>query len=213
MWDTVLDHEYGYAKGLAKKTYLVCKIDGVSKLIIKENTEGTHAEINFIKYLRTNSVAEKHLTVYINNSPCADCAKELKDYLKENEDINFTLYVTHLYNIRRESCQLRADKKKKEGHMDCIKSRDHEANYQGLRDLMSLGDNRCKLEGFTKDVWGELHKVMGLTEKFHQRIKKYDTKNETENHDRSRKSEDINIKEDLVHVNKDSNPWHGIKKH
>lgn len=210
MWDTVLDHRYGYANGLANKTYLVCKIDGVSIPIITENTTGTHAEKQLIIYLEKKKVAKNNLTVYINNSPCAVCAEELQAYLEKNKGIRLTLYVTHLYNIKRRSCQLRANDKEKEGHMDYIDGDEHEANYQGLRDLMSLGSNRCKIEGFTKGVWSELHEVMGLTEDCKQRMKKYDTTNTT--HDRSRKSEDSNIILDLVHVNEYSNPWHGIVK-
>lgn len=113
-----------------------------------------------------------------------------------------------MYNIRRRSCQLRAAAKENESHMNSIKENEHEANYQGLRDLMSLGGNRCKIEAFTEDVWRELHKVMGLNEDCQQRMKKYDTKitymypekNLIKSHDRSRKREDIYIKEDLIHL-------------
>lgn len=178
MWNTVLYHGYGYSSlggSLAKTTYLVCKIDSVPKTIIKENDEDTHehAEHILIKYLEKENVvtqndegihADKNLqdnleekpfipkkiTVYINNSPCAACAKELKDYLEKNQDIHLTLYVTHLYMIKRKSCQDRADKEN-ESHMIGIDDKVHERNYQGLRNLLSLRDNRCKIEAFTKN--------------------------------------------------------------
>lgn len=92
--------------------------------------------------------------------------------------------------------------------MNFIKEDEHKANYQGLRDLMSLGDNRCKMEAFTEDVWRELYKVMGLTkDDVQQRMKKYNTKitdplNTKKSHDRCRKIEDIKIKEDLIHLQK-----------
>lgn len=101
--------------------------------------------------------------------------------------------------------------------MNFIKEDKHKANYQGLRDLMSLGDNRCKMEAFTEDVWRELYKVMGLTkDDVQQRMKKYNTKitdplNTKKSHDRCRKIEDIKIKEDLIHLQKNVDPWYGIR--
>lgn len=218
MWNTVLNHGYGYSilgGNLATTTYLVCKIDGVPGTIIKRNQEGTHAEEQLVNDLEQMKLLKKKITVYINNSPCADCALILKTYLKKNKGIHLTLYVTHLYDIRRMSCEMGA--KKNEGHMKFIKENEHEANYQGLRDLISLGDNRCKIEAFTEDVWRELHKVMGLTKDCQERMKKYDTKitdpmNPKKSHDRSRKEEDTYIEEDLIHLQENVDPWHGIKK-
>lgn len=208
MWNTVLDHKYGYSQiggRLATKTYLVCKINSVPKPIIKENDKGTHAEQKLIDYLENKTTATTKVTVYMNNSPCKDCAQKLKHYLKENDGIHLTLYVTHLYNIKRKSCQDRAYKEN-ESHIKYIGNDEHVANYKGLRDLMNLGDNRCKIEAFTEDVWRELHEVMGLTEDVQQRMTTYDTTNTKKSHDRSRKSEDINIKNDLFHLQANANP-------
>lgn len=222
MWDTVLNHGYGYSDlggKLAKKTYLVCKIDTVPNPIIQENKDGKHAEEYLMENIEQYTTGSKKVTVYINNSPCAACAGILKTYLeKKNKVIDLTLYVTHLYNIRRKSCQLRADANENEGHRNVINENEHEANYKGLRDLMSLGGNRCKIEAFTEDVWRELHEVMGLLpEDCEQRMKKYDTKNtdpqnKMKSHDRSRKSEDSNIKRDLEHIKVNADPWHGIPR-
>lgn len=80
MWNTVLNHGYGYGKlggSLATTTYLVCKIDNVPKAITKENNYGTHAEKKLIEYLKERRL-QKKVTVYTNNSPCAACANELK---------------------------------------------------------------------------------------------------------------------------------------
>lgn len=176
MWNTVLNHGYGYSPfggSLAKKTYLVCKIDRVPKTILKENDveshvhaehilinylekenvvtqndEGIHADKNLQDNLEEKPLIQKKITVYINNSPCAACAEKLKNYLEKNQDIHLTLYVTHLNRIKRKSCQDGADKKN-ESHLDHIPAPEHVANYQGLRNLMSLGDNRCKIEAFT----------------------------------------------------------------
>lgn len=205
MWNTVLNHKKGYDKSggsLASNTYLVCKIDTVPKPIIQENdTEGKHAEQNLIDYLENQTTATTKVTVYMNNSPCKDCAGILKTYLEKNKGIDLTLYVTHLYNIKRKSCQDSAER-----HIKYIRNTEHAANYERLRDLMNLGDNRCKIEAFTKDVWRELHEVMDLTEDFQQRITTYGTTNTMKSHDRSRKDEDSNIKRDLEHIEANADP-------
>lgn len=213
MWNTVLNHRYGYGVlggNLATTTYLVCKIDGEPETIIKRNQDGTHAEKQLVNHLEQMKLLKKKITVYINNSPCAACSQILKDYLEKNKDIHLTLYVTHLYKIRRESCRLLAIDEKTEVHMNYININEHEANCKGLRDLMSLGGNRCKIEAFTEDVWRELHEAMGLTKDYQQRKKKYDTiitnPENTKNHDRSRKREDINIKNDLIHLQENVDP-------
>lgn len=107
MWNTVLNHGYRYSSlggSLATKTYLVCKIDSVPETIIKENDKGTHAEKKLIDNLKKMPLLQNSVTVYINNSPCAACVKILKTYLEEKTSIHLTIYVTHLYNIRRRSC-------------------------------------------------------------------------------------------------------------
>lgn len=212
MWNTVLNHKKGYKKSggsLASNTYLVCKIDTVPELIIRENdTGGKHAEQKLIDdYLENKTTATTKVTVYMNNSPCKDCAGILKTCLEKNKGIDLTLYVTHLYNIKRKSCQDSAER-----HIKDITNKEHAANYKRLRDLMNLGDNRCKIEAFTRDVWRELHKVMDLTEDFQQRITTYGTTNTMKSHDRSRKDEDSNIKRDLEHIEANADPQHGIPR-
>lgn len=56
MWNTVLYSPRGGS--LAKITYLVCKIDGVPRPIIKENDDDTHvhAEHILIDYLEKGNV-------------------------------------------------------------------------------------------------------------------------------------------------------------
>lgn len=65
MWNTVLYHGYGYSPrggSLAKITYLVCKIDGVPRPIIKENDDDTHvhAEHILIDYLEKGNVVTQN---------------------------------------------------------------------------------------------------------------------------------------------------------
>lgn len=206
MWKTVLNHRYGYmpSQGLASTTYLVCTIDGVHEPIILNNVNN-HAEMNLIQYLETKYKGPMKMTIYINNSPCADCAKSLKKFLEINVNIQLILHVTHLYNIIRTSCKLRADAGKDENHIHFIKGKNHVANYRGLRNLMSLGGNRCRIEAFTKDVWLALLAVMGMSKESRKRvIQLYGLK--LGNYDRSRKDEDRRIKKDLNHIKLHSDP-------
>lgn len=212
MWKTVLNHERGYmpSESLATTTLLVCTINGVHKPIITCNDSFGHAEDTLITYLKTNYKGPMKLTIYINNSPCASCAGSLKDFLETNLNIQLTLHVTHLYNIIRKSCKLRADAGKAENHIKWIREK-HEKNYSGLRDLMSLGGNRCRIESFTKEVWEALLAVMDMSEESRKRIMRvYGLK--LENYDRSRQGEDRRIRKDLNHIKSHSDPWHDINK-
>lgn len=208
MWKTVLHHGRGYFEGLASKTLLVCRIDGVHDTITSCN-DNLHAEYILINHLKTIYNGPMKMTVYINNSPCAECAERLKNFLETNVNIQLILHVTHLYNIKRKSCKLRADAGKHENHMHYIK--DHENTYRGLRDLMSLGGNRCRIESFTKEVWEALLAVMNMSEESRKRIMRaYGLK--FEHYDRSRQGEDRRIRKDLNHIKSHSDPWHGINK-
>lgn len=205
MWKTVLDHELGYIKGLASTTYLVCTIDGVHEPIIY-NDRLSHAEVKLIIYLEKNYKGPMKLTIYINNSPCASCAKLLKTFLEKNQNIQLILHVTHLYNIKRKSCKLERDAGKDEKHIDYIEGKVHEDQYLELRNLMSLGGNRCRIESFTKEVWVALLAVMDMSEKSRtQFIQSYALK--LENDDRSRQGEDRRIRKDLNHIKSHSGPW------
>lgn len=211
MWKTVLNHRYGYMsiQDLASTTCLVCTIDGVHEPIILSVNVNHHAIRNLIANLETKYKGPMKITIYINNSPCASCA--LKEFLEKNVNIQLILHVTHLYNIKRKSCQLRRDAKKDETHMDEIGDEIHKANYNNMRELMSLGGNRCRIEAFTKDVWEALFAVMGMSNESRKRaMQLYDLK--LKNQDRSRQGEDRRIRKDLNHIKLHSDPWHEIKK-
>lgn len=218
MWNTVLDHEYGYINGLANTTYLVCTINGEPDRICIKNKKGTHAEEKLTDYLRAKYIATPNvtctITVYINNSPCDKCAEMLNNLLQEFENIKLVLYVTHLYNIRRRSCQLNweGNSQKKDKHMGYIRFENHENNYQGLRGLMNLEENRCRIDAFTKDVWKALYEVMVISEELKQTMMTEYTKTTNGEHVRSRESEDININLDLSYLQENSDPWKKIAK-
>lgn len=180
-----------------KEVYLICMIEGQDPMKIQnkkqndsKNITGIHAEKILINQLKNQQHSKKTVTVYINNSPCYNCAKSLKKFVDEN-NIRLTLYVTTLYCIERMSCV-----KRKESHT--LSSEVTDAVYCGLRYLMLPGPGHCAIEAFTKEVWGNLLDALGLEGEKERFLLKYDRKKK--GHDRSRKTEDIRIKKDLNYI-------------
>lgn len=200
MWDTVLDHNNGYQQKLASSTYLVYKIEGMHKPGILKN-DTAHAEKQLISIIQGNFTAPLKIIIYINNSPCAECATSLKQFMVDNQNIKMVLYIAHLYNIKRSSCVLRAALKKESRHVDCIPKAFHEKNYLGLRNLMSIGGHRCRIEAFKKKVWEDLLALTGIStqmmDNYNRRKKGYD---------RSRQNEDKRIKKDLNEIKRKPKP-------
>lgn len=199
MWDTVLDHIRGYQDGLATTTCLVYTIEGINKPGIIKNTS-QHAEEILIHQLR-NFEEPLKITVYINNSPCFNCANLLKKFLNKNQRFQMVLYITHLYNIKRRSCLLRKTKGKNEDHTETFTDDLHVTTYNGLRDLMMLRGNRCRIDAFTKKVWEDLLNVTGLSS---QMLDNYTRRKK--GYDRSRQNEDRRIKKDLNGIKRTLNP-------
>lgn len=200
-FETDLVHKKNYP---GYPVYLICKVDGVKEPIRIRNKPtnssngivGIHAEIILIHRLKNRYKDAKDIIVYSTFSPCHLCAVALKQFLDDNSNIKLTLYVAHLYCIVRASCL-----KVSCVHHNWVFS-DNEAytkaNYCGLRYLMSLGSERCKIEAFNKSVWGDLISHLSLPEVernnfFAKYAKKYD-KNFLS---RSREREDVLTKEDL----------------
>lgn len=197
MSKTVLDHDDGYWR--AGKTYLICMVEGVQRPIIIENQThnssrgipGIHAEEILMDELKRKGCSDTEITVYINNSPCYNCARLLKKFV-DDKKIRLTLYVTNLYFITRKSCL-----KRNERHV--ILSDITRAAYFGLRYLMRPGPGHCTIEAFTVEVWGKLLDALSLSKTDKERFfLKYDRKRSE--HDRSRKTEDIRIKKDLNYI-------------
>lgn len=196
MSETVLNHDGGYWR--ASKTYLICMIEGVqTPMKIENQTQnaarrkpGIHAEKILIDEL-TSKGYRGTITLYINNSPCCDCAMSLKKFVNDNT-IRLTLYVTNLFYITRSSCL-----KRKEPHW--ISTDLSDPAYCGLRYLMKPGPGYCTIEAFTEQVWSSLMDALDLEEREKTRfIEKYGQKRK--GNDRSRKTEDIRIKKDLNYI-------------
>lgn len=148
---------------------------------------------------KTASPEELLITVYINNSPCSDsgheCTKKLITFLDNNIRVRMKLFVTNLYNIRRESC-------KNEKHYNAVKDPVHESNYKGLRSIMQ--HKRCEIKAFTKDIWKELLEIVTVPNEVTEKLLvKYEKK--TDQNDRSREVEDKHIQNDLNHIR--DNPY------
>lgn len=215
---SVVKNPKDYGKwNYAKTTHLVCKVDDDHPTcILISNTAEKHAEVNLIQELirksklkltnissGTDDVIDginkmsinppskrKKIIIYINNSPCSECADALIDVLDSNVQVRLKLYVASLYYIRRKSCD-------EEYHNEFVPSDKHKSNFNGLKKLMLQA--RCKIKAFTKDVWEELFNIVALSSK---------TKTELVNgyghvmddNDRSRESEDTRIQEDLYYI-------------
>lgn len=137
------------------------------------------------------------VTVYQNNSPCSNCTELLINYLEENKEVSLKLYVTSLYNIRRESCI-------KENHYNRVTENNHKANYNGLRNLMH--HDRCEIMAYTKADWKELLNIAPNLDKREAEKLLQDYEKILGGHDRSRKDEDKRIWSDMCHIRENQLP-------
>lgn len=135
-----------------------------------------------------------NITVYINNSPCSDedhnCTDRLIRFLVRHRRIQLNLYVTSLYNIRRETCR-------NEPHYNAVNNVVHTRNYAGLQRLMH--HERCNIRAFTKAVWEDLFGIANVSQAVRgQLMGRYGTI--TASNDRSREEEDKRIQSDLDYI-------------
>lgn len=147
-----------------------------------------------LKKISLKSPELLNIKVYINNSPCSDedhnCTGELITFLDRYRRIKLNLYVTSLYNIRRETCR-------KEPHYNAVNSEVHTTNYAGLKNLMN--HRRCEIRAFTEDDWKDLFGIATVSKKVSgQLMDRYGTI--TAGNDRSRKKEDKRIQNDLDYI-------------
>lgn len=144
--------------------------------------------------LKTDGPELLKIKVYINNSPCSasgyDCTEKLVSFLEKNIRVRMRLYVTNLYNIRRESC-------KEEGHYKSVHDLVHLPNYDGLKNLMQHA--RCEVKAFTENDWKDLFNIVDVSKAVRvYLLANYGTK--IEKNDRSRKDEDKRIMDDLEYI-------------
>lgn len=138
-----------------------------------------------------------NITVYINNSPCShpdhECTDKLIKFLDRYRRIQLNLYVTSLFNIRRESCISR-----RETHS--VNELIHTITCDGLKNLMH--HERCEIRAFTKKDWEDLFGIANVSQAVSdQLLGRYGTT--TAGNDRSREEEDKRMQGDLnyIHAN------------
>uniref|UniRef100_A0A8C3TJ69 C->U-editing enzyme APOBEC-1 n=1 Tax=Chelydra serpentina TaxID=8475 RepID=A0A8C3TJ69_CHESE len=83
------------------------------------STHTEHAEIHFIEDVfqeqRSDPSVHCSITWYMSWSPCADCCRAIRDFLKEQPNVNLVIYVARIYWHKEEN------------------------NRQGLRSLVNIG--------------------------------------------------------------------------
>ncbi|XP_062600826.1 uncharacterized protein LOC134262451 [Saccostrea cucullata] len=183
----------------AKTTYLIyITNDGISTTI--RNFNGKHAEITLIERLTERYVKKTeipmHVDVYINNSPCKECASALIDYLGKCRQSYINIYFANLYNIRRKSCI-----EKTENHVQLVDKADSMENSNGLR--MLLDHKRCTLQPFNKEAWKHLLMAHGFIENPQVFDQMYIYHARKEGDDRSRAEEDVLLEYDLEYIEKE----------
>ncbi|XP_062600825.1 uncharacterized protein LOC134262449 [Saccostrea cucullata] len=189
MYNTVLNHEYNWS--YAGTTLLVYWVSGQDPKVI--TSVKRHSEQTLIKQL--SGMYKKELMrvrIYLNNSPCEYCACKLIDFLTRKRQLQLTIYIASLYKIKRRSCITKG-----EPHVHGLKTRQSEKNTKGLKKLMD--HRRCKVKAFTEKTWKDLLDALDIKCKKFEEV--YQTRENDD--DRSRKEEDLHIKDDLKHIDEE----------
>uniref|UniRef100_A0A8C3TLY6 C->U-editing enzyme APOBEC-1 n=1 Tax=Chelydra serpentina TaxID=8475 RepID=A0A8C3TLY6_CHESE len=139
---------------LPKETYLLYEIKWSNSKrpwqSCCHSTHTEHAEIHFIEDVfqeqRSDPSVHCSITWYMSWSPCADCCRAIRDFLKEQPNVNLVIYVARIYWHKEEN------------------------NRQGLRDLVSSGVNVhiMSLPGNTSQVISGQDRTWGLWSSVHE---------------------------------------------
>lgn len=184
MWETPLHHT---DRNNARLTFLVGKIKMLQGkyTVILQSMTGSHVVKALLKKLEKSNETVSYMNLYLNNSPCSECADELSTYLDTNEEVQLTMYVANLHMVRRESCA-------RQGHSNCIS--EETVHNEGLRVLKNRA--HCRIEGFEEKNWRELFYLMKMSDEFITRcLNTYCTPQAI-----SRREYDENIKSDLNNI-------------
>lgn len=175
--------------------------DDDKSIYIYETSVGSHAEEQMLRKLREKihdmktekgeAVKNKlKITVYINNSPCSDCADKLLEFLKENTNAVLEMFVASLYKINRKSCEQSEHFHSKNYPID---KPEHKKNCDGLRKLMN--HDHCSIYAYKIENWIKLLEIVPVTDEYKRNFRT--------THRNERKTEDDNIKSDLDHICKE----------
>lgn len=163
----------------------------LSEVLKKMSLDGSKKKCNDKK---TKLPKLLDITVYINNSPCSDpdhnCTDRLITFLDRYRGVKLNLFVTSLYNIRRQTCR-------DEPHYNAVNNAVHRTNYAGFKNLMH--HERCEIRAFTKKDWEDLFGIANVSQAVSdQLLGRYGTT--TAGNDRSREKEDKHIQNDLNYI-------------
>ncbi|XP_030404845.1 uncharacterized protein LOC115644514 [Gopherus evgoodei] len=108
---------------LRREQYMLYEIKWSNNKRPRQNcchsTQTEHAEIYFLEDVfqkqRSDPSAHCFITWFVSWSPCGDCCKQIRDFLKEQPNVKLFIYVARIYWHKRE------------------------INRQGLRNLMNIG--------------------------------------------------------------------------
>ncbi|XP_062598176.1 C-_U-editing enzyme APOBEC-1-like [Saccostrea cucullata] len=193
---TELDHRGSWKN--ATRTILIYTVNKSSWTKI-QNVYLKHAEETLIKqlekeYLMKIEKIRINVDVYINNSPCAECADRLHAFLENYPEVQMYIYFANLYNIRRNSC-IKNMTTKDEEHVWRVSNFKSIKNSMGL--VMLLDHNRCTLQPFNKQTWVNLLDLLKDNRiDFNQMYQEICG-------DRSREEEDAYLREDLEIIKKE----------
>lgn len=99
----------------------------LSEVLKKMSLDGSKKKCNDKK---TKLPKLLDITIYINNSPCSDpdhnCTDRLITFLDRYRGVKLNLFVTSLYNIRRQTCR-------DEPHYNAVNNAVHRTNYAAVR--------------------------------------------------------------------------------
>ncbi|XP_062605950.1 uncharacterized protein LOC134267754 [Saccostrea cucullata] len=132
------------------------------------------------------AMEDMHVEVYMNNSPCRDCAERLLEFLTSHRRANITIHFSNLYKIWRKSCIMERCK-----HWLAVKRIDSNDNADGLRMLMD--HRRCNIQPFDCKAWLDLMGILHIQSPEFEQIYMY----QNDGNDRSREKEDTLLQKDL----------------
>ena len=152
-----------------KETDAAVVISGKKKQVMVFDSKGTHAEEKIIDQLNKLSPkfdSEEAIRMYMNYSPCTDCARELIEYLTVQVNIRLDIYVAALYKIQRESCSNHQHKKS-------------DKSRPGMLELLAFNKikHQAKLRTFNRNAWKTLADILSLLPSDTKVFYKYSSKN------------------------------------